>query len=112
MKSDLVYLGHMFDLASKATQKIAGKTRAEFDADENLQLALVHLVQMIGESARRVGASTRTTYPEIPFRQVIGMRHKVVHDYLDVDLDVVYAVVTRDLPDLVTRLERILTKEQ
>jgi uncharacterized protein with HEPN domain len=111
MKSDLVYLGHMYDLACKATGKLAGKSRTDFDADENLQLALVHLIQTIGESARRVSDATRAAYPQVPFRQIVGMRHKVVHDYMDVDLDVVYSVVTQDLPDLIVVLEKIVPME-
>ena len=58
-KDDLVYLGHMYDMALKAWHKIAGKSRADYDADEDLRLALAHLVQIIGEAARRVSAQTR-----------------------------------------------------
>ena len=101
----------MYDAASKAVGKLEGKSRADFDADDNLQLALVHLVQTIGESARRISEDTRAKYPHIPFRQIIGMRHKVVHDYLDVDLDVVYSVVTNDLTPLIQSLLAILPPE-
>jgi len=111
MKNDLVYLGHMYDLACKAVGKLEGKSRADFDADENLQFALVHLIQTIGESARRVSAETQSTYPAIPFRQIIGMRHRVVHDYLDVDFDIVFSVVTKDLPSLIAALEQILPRD-
>ena len=112
MKNDMVYLGHMYDTASKAVDKLAGKTRGDFDRDETLQLALVYLVQTIGESARRVSEETRLRHPEIPFRQIVGMRHKVVHDYLDVDLDIVYSVVTKDLPALLDALAKIVPLEE
>lgn len=111
MKNDLTYLGHMYDTACKATEKLAGKSRADFDADDNLQLALVHLIQTLGESARRISDETKAKHPQIPFRQIVGMRHKVVHDYMDVDLDVVYSVVTNDLPSLITELEKIVPIE-
>lgn len=111
MKDDRVYLGHMYDLARKAVKKLDGKSLADFDADDTLQLALVHLVQTLGESARHVSEATRARYPQIPFRQIVGMRHKVVHDYLDVDLDVVYRVVTGDLPALIEVLAKIVPAE-
>jgi uncharacterized protein with HEPN domain len=101
MKSDMVYLGHMYDTACRAVAKLERKNRADFDGDETLQLALVYLVQTIGEFARRVTEETKSKYPQIPFRQIVGMRHKVVHDYMDVDLDIVYSVVSADLPALV-----------
>jgi uncharacterized protein with HEPN domain len=112
MKSDLVYLGHMYDNSCKAVDKLAGKSRADFDADDTLQLALVYLVQTIGESARRGTEETRAQHPEIPFRQIIGMRHKVVHDYMAVDLDIVYSLVTVDLPPLIGALAKIIPLEQ
>ena len=61
-----------------------GITREDFDRDENLQLAIVYLIQTLGESARRVSAEFRDTHPEIPWAAIVGMRHHVVHDYLDV----------------------------
>jgi uncharacterized protein with HEPN domain len=85
IKDDTVYLGHMLDQAHTIAGKVQGKTRAEFDADENLRLALAHLVQTIGEAARRVSDSTKTACPEVPWRQIMGMRHRIVHDYMNVD---------------------------
>jgi uncharacterized protein with HEPN domain len=105
MKDDQVYLGHMLDMARKAVGKTQDVSRAEYDQDENLRLALAHLVQVIGEAARRVSPTGQTAHPEIPWREITGMRHKIVHDYLDVDEDIVWEVVTRDLPSLITILE-------
>lgn len=83
---DLVYVGHMLDMARKAVGKVRDLPRDAYDADENLRLALIHLVQVIGEAAR----------------------HKVVHDYLGVDEDIVWEVVTQDLPRLVDALEPLV----
>ena len=54
MKDDLVYIGHMLDMARKASEKVKGKSRKDYDEDENLRLALAYLIQIIGEAARRV----------------------------------------------------------
>jgi uncharacterized protein with HEPN domain len=72
-----------------------------------VKLALAHLVQVIGEAARRVSARTREAHPEIPWADIVGIRSKIVHDYMNVDEDIVWEVVTGDLPALVSVLERL-----
>jgi len=105
---DAVYAGHMLDSARKARQMVAGKGRADYDADETLRLALTHLLQVIGEAARRLSAEFLSAHPELPWSAIVGMRHKVVHDYMNVDEDVVWQTVIGDLPDLIRSLEAIV----
>lgn len=107
-KDDLVYVGHMLDTARKAIGKVRSRGRAEYDADEDLRLALTHLVQTLGEAARRVSLPFQQAHPEIPWRKIIGMRHKVVHDYLEVDYDLVWDVVSAELAPLVRQLEPLV----
>ena len=104
---DLAYVGHMLDTAERAVGKLSGLSRADFDADENLRLALAHLLQIIGEAARRVSPEYQEVHPSIPWGAIIGMRHKVVHDHLNVDFDVVWDTVAHELPSLVEELMRI-----
>jgi uncharacterized protein with HEPN domain len=106
---DPVYVGHMLDMARKAVAKAAGLTHDSYERDENLRLALTHLVQVIGEAGRNVSREFCDEHPEIPWQEIVGMRHKVVHDYLGVDEDIVWQVVTEDLPPLIASLEKILT---
>lgn len=106
---DLVYVGHMLDMTRKAIEKTTALGREAFDRDENLRLALTHLVQVIGEAARHVSREFCDAHPEIPWPEIVGMRHKVVHDYLGVDEDIVWQVVTDDLPKLVPALTRLTT---
>ena len=84
---------------------MAGVTRERFDSDENLQLAQVHRIQIIGEAARRVSTAGRQSHPEIPWQQIVGMRHKVVHDYFEIDYDAVWGVLINDLQVLIAALE-------
>lgn len=100
-KDDGVYLGHILDLAEKIGQRIASRSRDEFDADEDLRIVLTHLVQNIGEAARWVSQSFQELHPEIPWQDMIGMRHRIVHDYMAVDYEIVWDVVTLELPRLV-----------
>ena len=108
-KDDLAYVGHMLDTAEQAHAKFSGRSRAEFDADENLRIAPAHLLQVVGEAARRVSPRFRDDHPGVPWSAIIGMRHKVVHDYLDVDYDIVWDTLTRELPPLIEKLKQIVS---
>jgi uncharacterized protein with HEPN domain len=110
-KDDSLYLGHMLDQARKVVGKVEGKTRADFDADENLRLALAHLVQTIGEAARRVSEATKEDHPEVPWRNIAGMRHRIVHDYMNVDEDILWTVATVHLPTLADQLSAMVPRE-
>lgn len=90
------------------SSKTQGISRETYDADENLRLALIHLIQVVSEAARQVSAEFADRHPEIPWTNIIGMRHKVVHDYLGVDEDIVWQVVTKDLPDPVATLSPLI----
>ena len=76
---DLVYVGHMLDMAKKAISKTQSLSRGSYDADENLRLALTHPSQIIGEAGRQVSREFTEQHPEIPWADIVGMRHKVVH---------------------------------
>jgi len=110
-KDDNLYFAHMLDTARKALNKTQRGDRSIYDSDENLRLALAHLVQIIGEAARRVSVEGRAAHPEIPWSEITGMHSKIVHDYMNVDEDVVWAVVTQDLPHLIAALEKIVPPE-
>lgn len=107
-RDDQVYIGHMIDTANKAIGFVAGRSREDFDHDEQLRLAVTHLLQVIGEAARRVSLDFRAAHPEIPWKAIVGMRSKVVHDYLNVDEDVVWDTIKNDLAPLVVELEKLL----
>lgn len=111
-KDDLVYLGHMLDTARKISAKTTGLTREAFDEDEDLRLALAHLVQIIGEAARCVSEDGRKRHPGIPWREVVGMRHKIVHDYMDISFDVLWAVVTEDMTPLLNELSKAVPQDE
>ncbi len=108
---DSIYLGHMLDMTRRAVRAIESKTRAQYDEDDILRLGLTHLVQVIGEAARKVSDEFRDEHTEIPWRKIVGMRHRIVHDYMRVDEDILWQVVTNDLRALLPQLEAILPEE-
>lgn len=88
-KNERIYIQHMIDNSNKAINFITDISREDFNNDEKLRLALTHLLQIIGEAARRISPEFRNNHPQIPWKEIVGMRSKVVHDYLNVDEDIV-----------------------
>ncbi len=84
--------------------------RARFDIDELLQSAVLHWIEIIGEAAPGVGDKVRAAHPDVPWREITGMRDGVSCGYFDIDLDVVWNTVTRDLPKLQGSVTRILAE--
>ena len=103
-RDDDSLVADMLEIAERALRLLGSSTRTQFEGDEKLQLALVHLIQQIGEAASRVSDSRRKIMPSVAWRQIIGMRHRLVHEYHNVDLDVVWQVAAGDLPTLIDAL--------
>lgn len=110
-KDELVYVGHMLDKAHEALSLVYGKTRQDYDSDSILRLALTHLIQVIGEAARRVSPQFREQHKQIPWDAIAGMRSKIVHDYMNVDEDIVWDSVTQELQPLIDELRKIVPPE-
>ena len=102
---------HMLEAAEKALRLAKGKRRRDLDKDELLQLALCRLVEIVGEAASRVSQQTRHRQRAIPWRDIIGTRHRIVHDYYLVNLDILWEM-RHDLRPLVRQLKRILPSEE
>ena len=83
-------------------------TRADLDTDRKLNLALVRLVEIIGEAATRVTPEVRNRHPDVPWLDIIGMRNRIVHGYDEVDFDILWDVMELHLPPLITELQRIV----
>ena len=80
--------------------------------DEDLRIVVAHWVQIIGEAASRVSPETQGAHPKIPWRRIVGMRHRIVHDYMDIDEDILWVVVTRSLPELMELLTPLVPEEE
>ncbi len=109
---DITRIRHMLDFAQKAVQFNRGKTRSDLDRDEMLAIATIHLIEIIGEASRTVSDVFQEKYPEIPWQRITGTRNRLAHGYVDVDLDVIWTIVTKDLPPLIRLLKRILSYHQ
>ena len=106
-KDDSVRIRHMLDAAQEARALIQGQTRRTLDDNRVLVLALVRLIEVIGEAASQVSKSFQDAHTDIPWAQIIAMRNRLIHAYFDVDLERVWDTVTDDLPPLIAQLEQI-----
>ena len=106
---DLMRIRHMLDHAREAVEMQGGKPPEDLEQNRMLQLALVRLIEIVGEAATRVSDAGQKRYPSIPWRKACGMRNRLVHGYDRVDLKVLWDTITDDLPPLIAELERILS---
>jgi len=105
---DEVRLRHMLDHAREAAHMASGRTRADLDADRQLGLALVRLLEIVGEAASRVTKTTCRSHPQVPWPQIVSLRNRLIHGYDAVDYDVLWKVIEEDLPPLINKLTAIL----
>lgn len=101
----------MLDAAREAQSFASGRERRDLDTDRALALILPRLLEIVGEAASAIPGDFRTAHPEIPWRAVIGMRNRLIHAYHDINSDIVWDTVTRNLVPLIAAIERILADE-
>jgi uncharacterized protein with HEPN domain len=75
-----------------------------------LSLALVRLIEIIGEAANNISVEKQNQYSEIPWRRMVGMRNRLSHAYFEVDLDIVWQVVIQDLPKILPQIETAISE--
>lgn len=110
LKDDAIRLQHMLDAALEAMEFAKGRSRADLDGDRMLVLSLVKDIEIIGEAGYQISDVTRNQLSTIPWEDIIGMRHRLVHAYFDINLDILWQTVQEDLPALIALLEPLVPK--
>ena len=105
--TDLVLLEHIRDRISRIAEYTKGE-RATFHDSHLVQDAVVRNLHTIAESTQRLSKALRATEPGVPWRAIAGFRNVLVHDYFEIDLEVVWSVVERDLPKLAAAVDRMV----
>jgi uncharacterized protein with HEPN domain len=103
----LVYIEDILDAMSKAETFVAGMTYEQFELDLKTSYAVVRAIEIIGESAKRLPTVIRDRYPDIPWKDMAGMRDVIIHSYDNVNLRIVWDVVIRDIPCLKPQIQQI-----
>jgi uncharacterized protein with HEPN domain len=100
IKSDLAYIDHILDCIRKINEYRSDLTLKEFRKNELVQDAVIRNIEIIGEASKKISIDTKQTYYKIPWKEIAGMRDKLIHDYLGVDVDVVWITIKEDIPKL------------
>jgi len=100
MKDDSIYIDHILNSINRILDYISGKDQEAFEADLVTQDAVVRQLEVIGEATKRVSKGLRSKNPDIPWSDMAGMRDVLIHDYIDVDLGVVWKTASEDIPNL------------
>jgi uncharacterized protein with HEPN domain len=112
MNRDRVHLLDILEAARPAVIYVKGISREAFLRNTQLQDSVIRRIEIIGEAARRVSEETRKVFSDIPWTEMTGMRNLMIHDYNDVDLEVVWETVQLDLPSLIALIEPLVPPEQ
>ncbi len=109
MKKDpIVFIGHILESIQLIEEYAARLTADTFKQDRPMQDAIIRRLEIIGEAVKNLPAPFRAKYPEVPWKEMAGMRDILVHEYFDVDLSLTWSVVCRELPSVKEKLQAIL----
>jgi len=110
LPEDRIRITHMRDACESIGRFIEDKTSVDLADDQMLQFALVRAIEIIGEAAGRVSEDVQKAAPEIPWREAVGIRNRLVHAYFNVDLVILWQTAAESVPELQVQLDNLLTK--
>jgi uncharacterized protein with HEPN domain len=108
---DAAYLWDMIQAAKDAASIVASVSRESFLGDRVRMLALERCLELVGEAARRTSDRLRKRHPQMPWKEMIGLRNLLAHDYGRIEHDKLYATAANDIPGLITALERLQSRD-
>lgn len=108
MKDALIFIQHIIENITDIESFSKGITQEEFFKDALRQNAIIRSIEVIGEAAKNLPSAFKKKHPAIPWKDITGMRDKLIHNYFGVDLKTVWKVVKEDLPKLKSQINGIL----
>jgi len=108
MKRDKACLKHVLDAISNIEKFIEGIEKEDFLSNVEKQYAVLRGLEIIGEAVKNLSDELKAKHPQIPWKEIAGMRDKLIHQYFGVNLDLVWETIKTKLPELKTQISRIL----
>ena len=102
------YISDILEASAQIARFIQGMTLEDFSADNKTQFAVIRGLEIIGEAVRKISPAVREKHPQIPWREIAGMRDKLIHDYIGVNTNIVWNAATKNLPALDPKLREML----
>lgn len=112
MPRDLTYVLDILIAARHVQEYVSGMDRPSFDQDIKTQDAVIRRIEIIGEATRRLSPEFRTAHPDIPWQDMAGMRSRLIHDYDEVSLNLVWDVIQHDIPALIAQIEPLIPPDE
>lgn len=109
-KNPIIYLEHILDSINKIERYTANLSEDDFLKNTLVQDGVIRNLEIIGEATKKLDETIRLKYPEIEWKKIAGMRDKLIHDYIGVDLWAVWGVVEKILPSFSLQLQAIITE--
>jgi uncharacterized protein with HEPN domain len=106
------YIQDILEALGEVEDFTAGMQFEDFVEDKKTINAVVRSLEVIGEAAKKMPDSMREKYPEIPWKRMTGMRDKLIHEYFGIDLEIVWEVVTNELPPIKPLIQKVLEEEE
>lgn len=111
-KSDTVYLRHILDAILKVEEYTQGVDYKTFCQNTLIQDGVIRQLEIIGEATRRLSVTLKEKYAQVPWKDIAGMRDKLIHDYFGVDIDLVWRTLEQDIPPLKAEIGKALREIQ
>ncbi len=111
-KNNNIYLKHILDAVLRIEEYTQNVHKEQFKENKMMQAAVIREIEIIGEAAKRLTNEFKQKYSNVPWKQMAGMRDKVIHDYFGVDIDIVWNTVKKDIPLLKSHFNIILENEK
>lgn len=107
MKDDLIYIEHIIQAINKIIEYTKDISQFEFNKNEMIQDAVIRNIEIIGEATKNISNDLKSVYYNIPWKEMAGMRDKLIHDYMGTDVDVIWKTIEKDIPFLQSLIKKI-----